>query len=181
MAIQDERQEALDKFRKYVISQARRNLTMQGKKASGALYKSLNGNLRAMPNSVRLFFEMEEYGFYQDKGVKGIKSGRSLSGFRFGSGRGPKGGLTKGIRQWVALKGIQFRDKKGRFVTKEATVQTIVRSIYNKGIKPSMFFTKPFEKAFKYLPDEMIEAFGFDAEKLFDMIMKENMKNYGYK
>jgi hypothetical protein len=43
MATQDQRQEALDKFRKYVISQARRNLTMQGKKASGALYKSLNG------------------------------------------------------------------------------------------------------------------------------------------
>ena len=177
---QDERQEALDKFRKYVISQAKRNLSIQGKKASGNLYKSLNANVRAMPNSIRMFFEMEEYGFYQDRGVKGLKSGRSLSGFRFGSGKGPKGGLTKGIRQWVAIKGIKFRDKKGRFITKEATTQMIVRSIFNKGIKPSLFFTKPFEAAFKYLPDEMIKAYGFDAEKLFDMIMKENMQNYGY-
>lgn len=178
---QDERQKALDKFRKYVISQAKRNLTIQGKNATGNLYKSLNANVRAMPNSIRMFFEMEEYGFYQDRGVKGLKSGRSLSGFRFGSGKGQKGGLTKGIRQWVAIKGIQFRDKKGRFITKEATTQMIVRSIFNKGIKPSLFFTKPFEAAFKYLPDEMIEAYGFDAEKLFDMIMKENMQNYGYK
>lgn len=178
---QDERQQALDKFRKYVISQSKRNLTIQGKNASGNLYKSLNANVRAMPNSIRMFFEMEEYGFYQDRGVKGIKSGRSLSGFRFGSGKGTKGGLTKGIREWVAIKGIQFRDKKGRFITKEATTQMIVRSIFNKGIKPSLFFTKPFEAAFKYLPDEMIEAYGFDAEKLFDMIMKENMQKYGYK
>jgi hypothetical protein len=31
-----------------------------------------------------------------------------------------------------------------------------------------MFFTKPFEKAFKQLPEDLIEAFGLDAVKLFN-------------
>jgi len=43
-----------------------------------------------------------------------------------------------------------------------------------------MFFTKPFEQAFKKLPDEMIEAYGLEAEETFDTIMKENFRNYGY-
>jgi hypothetical protein len=175
MATQDERQEALDKFRKYVISQARRNLTMQGKKASGALYKSLNGNLRAMPNSVRLFFEMEEYGFYQDKGVSGIKK-KYNTDYKYTNKMPP----AKAFDKWVVRKGLAPREK-GKFKNRKSLSFAIARSVYFNGIKPSLFFTKPFEKAFKYLPDEMIEAFGFDAEKLFDMIMKENMKNYGYK
>jgi hypothetical protein len=44
-----------------------------------------------------------------------------------------------------------------------------------------MFFTKPFEQAFKTLPNEMIDAYGLESEELFNTIMKENFKNYGYK
>ena len=55
----------------------------------------------------------------------------------------------------------------------------IARSIFEKGIKPSLWFTKPFEKGFKLLPDEMIDAYGLESEELFDTIMKENFKNYG--
>jgi hypothetical protein len=44
----------------------------------------------------------------------------------------------------------------------------IARGVYMNGIKPSLFFTKPFEKAFKQLPDTLVEAFGLDAVKLFD-------------
>jgi len=42
----------------------------------------------------------------------------------------------------------------------------MVRSIYLSGIKPSMFFTKPFEKAFKNLPKELVESFALDVEQL---------------
>jgi hypothetical protein len=136
--------------------------------------------IKVMPNSIRFFFEMEEYGFYQDQGVRGVRSGRSLSGFKFGSGSGQKGGLTEGIKKWVKQRRIRFRDKKGRFLSNDATAMLITRSIWQKGIKPSMFFTKPFEQAFKKLPDEMIEAYGLEAEETFDTIMKENFKNYGY-
>ena len=40
----------------------------------------------------------------------------------------------------------------------------ISKSIFEKGIKPSLFFTKPFEKAFERLPNELIEAYGLDVE-----------------
>jgi ABC-type bacteriocin/lantibiotic exporter with double-glycine peptidase domain len=42
---------------------------------------SIKGNVKAMPNSFSMNFEMEEYGFYQDKGVKG----KSSSSFEKGS------------------------------------------------------------------------------------------------
>ena len=42
----------------------------------------------------------------------------------------------------------------------------IQRSIFEKGIKPSLFFTKPFEQGFKKLPDEVLEAYGLDIEDL---------------
>jgi hypothetical protein len=171
--------QALEKFRDIVIKNAKNNLRQ--KSASGKLRDSLNAQVKVMPNSIRLFFEMEEYGFYQDQGVKGVSSGRSLSNFRFGSGSGKKGGLTEGIKKWVKYRSIQFRDKKGRFLSSDATAMLITRSIWQKGIKPSMFFTKPFEQAFKTLPNEMIDAYGLESEELFDTIMKENMKNYGYK
>lgn len=169
---------ALEEFRDYVISKAKSNL--RKKNTTGNLSESLNAEIKVMPNSIRFFFEMEEYGFYQDQGVRGIKSGRSLSGFKFGSGTGKKGGLTQGIKKWVKLRRIQFRDKGGRFLSSDATAMLITRSIWHKGIKPSMFFTTPFKKAFKNLPNELIEAYGLEAQETFDTIMKENFRNYGY-
>ena len=100
-----------------------------------------------MPNSIRFFFEMDDYGFYQDQGVKGVSSGRSLSNFKFGTGSGVKGGLTEGIKKWVKKRNIQFKDKKGRFISSNATAMIITRSIWQKGIKPSLFFTKQIGRA----------------------------------
>ena len=70
---QDEIQKALDRFRDHVIKQAKSNLTRMGKSSSKKLYNSIKGNVKAMPNSISMEFEMEDYGFYQDKGVSGVK------------------------------------------------------------------------------------------------------------
>ena len=53
-----------------------------------------------------LEFLMEDYGAFVDKGVKGKTStypetSAALSKFQYGSGTGPKGGLTKGINSLV--------------------------------------------------------------------------------
>ena len=58
---------ALEEFRDYVIAKAKSNL--RSKNASGKLKQSLGAEIKVMPNSIRFFFEMEEYGFYQDQGV----------------------------------------------------------------------------------------------------------------
>ena len=168
-------QELLNDFRDNVIREAKSNLS--GKSDTGKLKSSLKSYVKESKRSIQISFEMEDYGFYQDRGVKGVKSGKSLDDYKFGTGSGGSGGLTKGINKWVKRKGIQHRDKKtGRFLSYQQTARNIIRSIWFKGIAPSMFFTKPFEKYYKRLPDELMEMFGFEMEQLFDQITKENFK-----
>ena len=46
----------------------------------------------------------------------------------------------------------------------ESMTYLIARSIYNKGLKANLFFTKPFEAGLKRLPDDLIKAFALDIE-----------------
>jgi hypothetical protein len=164
-------QKALERFRNHVVSVSKRNLTKGNRNVSKKLYNSIKGDVKAMPNSFSLQFSMEDYGAYQDLGVKGKTSSAKApkSPFKFGSGTGKKGGLTEGIKEWVRKRRFQFKDKKtGKFLSYESTAFLITRGIYNKGIRPSMFFTKPFQAAYKNLPDELVKSFALDVEKLFD-------------
>ena len=174
----DETREALNKFAKYVVQQSRSNLTKSDKNVSKELYNSLGYDLNVSKNSFSLSLLMEDYGMFQDKGVKGKTSSAKApnSPFKFGSGTGKKGGLTNGIDKWVRRRRFQFRDKKGRFMSYQSTAFLITRSIYNKGIKPSMFFTKPFEKAFKGFNEELIKAYALDLEKFMATTIKDNLK-----
>ena len=174
----EETREALNKFAKYVIQQSRSNLTKSDKNVSKELYNSLDYDLTVSKNSFSLSLLMEDYGIFQDKGVKGKTSSAKApnSPFRFGSGTGKKGGLTNGIDKWVRRRRFQFRDKKGKFMSYQSTAFLITRSIYNKGIKPSMFFTKPFEKAFKGLNEELVQAYMLDVEKFMATTIKDNLK-----
>ena len=161
-------QEELNKFAKYVIQQSRSNLSKSDKNVSKELYNSLGYNVEVTTKGSELGFSMEQYGEFQDKGVRGKSSSAKApnSPFRFGSGTGKKGGLTNSINKWVKRRGIQFKDRKsGRFLSYQSTAFLISRSIYQKGIKPSLFFTKPFVAAFKRLPDELIEAYSIGLEK----------------
>ena len=167
---------ALEAFKDYVISQSRANLTRKNKNVSKQLYNSLKGIVDVMPNSFSLKFEMEDYGKFQDEGVKGATSTypeSTNSPFKFGTGTGKKGGLSGGIKQWVKARRFQFRDAKGKFLSYESTAYIISRSIWNKGIKASLFFTKPFEKGFKRLPEELLEAYGLDVDEFFDFTIKQ--------
>jgi len=161
-------QEELNKFAKYVIQQSRSNLSKSDKNVSKELYNSLGYNVEVTAKGAELGFSMEQYGEFQDKGVRGKSSSAKApnSPFRFGSGTGKKGGLTNSIDKWVRRRGIQFKDRKsGRFLSYQSTAFLISRSIYQKGIKPSLFFTKPFVAAFKRLPDELVEAYSIGLEK----------------
>ena len=161
-------QNELNKFAKYVIQQSRSNLSKSDKNVSKELYNSLGYNVEVTDKGAELGFSMEQYGEFQDKGVRGKSSSAKApnSPFRFGSGTGKKGGLTNSIDKWVRRRGIQFKDRKsGRFLSYQSTAFLISRNIYQKGIKPSLFFTKPFVAAFKRLPDELIEAYSIGLEK----------------
>ena len=172
----DEVQKALERFRDHVVAQAKRNLTNKDKNVSKKLYNSISGEVKVFPNSIGMYFDMEEYGAYQDLGIKGKKSSSKApqSPFRFGSGTGKKGGLTAAMEKWVTQRRIQFKDRKsGKFMSYKSTAWLMTRSIYSKGIKPSLFFTKPFEAAYKNLPNELIDKYGLEASKLFNDIIKQ--------
>lgn len=158
----------LNKFGKFVVQQSKSNLTRKGNRDTSALYNSLSFDLEKDSKGFNISFSMEDYGKFKDLGVQGKSSTTKApnSPFRFGSGTGKKGGLTNAITSWVKRNQIQFRNRKtGRFITSKSTAFIIIRSIYNTGIKPTNFFTRPFELGFKKLPDEILEAYGLDLEE----------------
>jgi len=167
----------IKKFRDYVIQQARSNLSKSKHNNTKELYNSLKGEVVNDGNFTIVGFQMADYGTFVDLGVKGKTSSNKApdSPYKFGSGTGKKGGLTKGINQWVKQKGFQFRDKKsGKFLSYDSTAYLITRSIFHKGIKPSLFFTKPFEAGYKkYIDIDLMKAFGQDIETIIDYNLKD--------
>jgi len=155
-------QEAIDKFRKYVIQQSRSNLTKQRKNVNKSLYNSINGVSKVNKNSISLYFEMLDYGIFQDKGVSG-KVKKYNTDFSYKSKMPP----SKVFDKWIVRKGIAPRNEKGQFMSRKSLSYLIARKIFREGIKPSLFFTKPFEKAYDRLPDEIIEAYGIDIVNLY--------------
>ena len=161
--------QSLDDFGKYIVQQSRSNLTKKGKKDRGDLYKSISYDLKVSKNSFEITFLMEDYGKFVDKGVKGVSSSAKAptSPFKFGTGTGRKGGLTDGIKGWTRRKRIQFKDRNtGKFLSYESTSFLIMRSIWNKGLETTNFFERPFELAFKRLPDDLVEAYGLEVDRL---------------
>jgi hypothetical protein len=153
--------EYLNAFAKYVIQQSRSNLSKQNKNVDKKLYDSLNKEIEVGANSFRMAFLMEDYGSYQDKGVSGTQK-KYNTPFSYKNKKPP----LKPITQWVTKRRFQFRNKEtGKFMSYQSTAFLVRNGIFKNGIKPSLFFTKPFEKAFERLPDELVEAYGLDVEQ----------------
>jgi hypothetical protein len=160
------------KYRDYVIQQSRSNLSKLKHNNSKNLYKSLKGEILNEENYFLVGFQYEYYGDFLDKGVQGKSSTKKApnSPYRFGRKTGKSGGLTEGIDKWVRDRKIQFRDKKtGKFLTYQSTAFIIARSIYQTGMKPTMFFTKPFEAGYKkYIQTQLAKALLIDLETIVD-------------
>lgn len=177
MTRQERIQAVLDRFGKYVVQQARANLTRKNKNVTKDLYNSITWNSQAAKSgaSFSASLSMLPYGEFQDQGVKGKSStyGASQgSPFRFGTGKGKKGGLTEAMQKWVRARRLQFRDDKGKFLSYDSTAFLIARSVYQKGIPASMFYSRPFNLAYQKLPSELVQAFELTPEDLKEFIRK---------
>mgnify|MGYP003112822097 FL=1 len=159
-------EKALEKYGKYVVQQARTRLT-KGRNPYGTsnsskkLYNSLKFNVKK--NGI--VFNMLDYGEYQDQGVRGKSSyyadETANSPFKYKNKIPP----AKPFEKWIKQKGIQGRDKKtGRFISRQSLSYLIARSIYSKGIRATLFFTKPFEAGLDKFSDELV--FGFIEDNL---------------
>ena len=155
---------ALEKFAKQVVKESKTALTKKKKNTSKKLYDSLGYDLNVSPNSFRLSFTMEDYGEFIDKGVKGNKSSAKApkSPYSYKSKMPP----TKSLDKWIVKKGIAPKDKKGKFISRESLKFAIAKNIQMYGIETTNFFTKPFESAFKSLPDDLLNDFGLDIDNM---------------
>tara|TARA_R100001079_G_scaffold45334_1_gene23016 strand:+ start:153 stop:635 length:483 start_codon:yes stop_codon:yes gene_type:complete len=149
-------EQALEKYAKYVIQQSRSKLTKKGNKASGRLYNSLSYKIQGG----KVKFEGLEYGLYIDQGVRGAEghyADKATSGspYRYTNKMPP----SKAFDKWIKKKGIRGRDKKGRFITDKSLTFLIARSIYKKGIRATLFFTKPFERGLDKYGDEIVAGY----------------------
>jgi hypothetical protein len=158
----------LEKFKNAVIKESRNNLKNMRKDTFGKLSKSLRGQVKVSKNSFEFDFMMEEYGIYQDKGVSGIKK-KYNTPHKYTNKMPP----TKALDKWIVKKGIAPRDDKGKFLSREGLKFAIARKIYINGIKPSLFFTKPFEKYYKRLPNQLITKYGLDLDKFIEFSLKD--------
>ena len=166
-----ETEKELKKFRDYVIKESRTNLTKLKKNSSKKLYNSLKGEYKLMANSFSLYFSMEDYGTFQDKGVNGKKKQYGAP-YSYTTKMPPPSKLDK----WIVRKGMAPKDKQGKFISRKSLQFLIARSIYRNGIKPSLFFTKPFEAAYKRLPEELVVKYGLDAISLFNLTVEQPKK-----
>ena len=158
----------LNKFAKYVIQQSRSNLTKGKKNASKELYNSLGYEVSESAKGTSLAFKMVDYGTYQDRGVSGTEK-KYNTPYSYTNKMPPR----KAFDKWTIRKGIAPRGKGGKFLSRETLKFLIAKSVFEKGIKASMFFTKPFQAAFKRLPDDLLEAYAIGLEKQIQLNIKE--------
>jgi len=158
----------LTKFAKFVIQQSRSNLTKGKHNFDRTLYNSLNYQMSVGENSFTLIFDMEDYGMFQDQGVKGAGGTRkSTSAF---NRRDNKGKIWK---QKAPNSPFKFKDKKPPVSafkqwaeSKGLNPYAVRESVYRQGIPATKFFSTPFRLAFNKLPPEIAEAFRLTEDDL---------------
>lgn len=179
-------QKILDKFKNQVIKGAQQNLKKGGKNATGDLSRSISGRVKSSKRSVEITFSMEEYGTFQDQGVKGMGGSKADGtgwknkgkGGRFQFKKGvPNKAMIQSLEKWIKVRGIKGRNKKGRFIKNKSLAFAIANSVFHTGIKRSLFFTKPFEKAFKKLPEELTDTYALEVENLLELQFQNTFKN----
>lgn len=157
---------ALEAFLKYTVSQAKANLTRRKKNSSKALYDSLTYDYTVSKNSFQASISAVDYATFQDLGVSGVKK-KYNTPYSYKSKMPP----AKAFDKWIVRKGIAPRNEQGQFQSRTGLAFAIARSVFINGIKPSRFLSDPFEKGFKNLPDEIIEAYGLDVETFLKQII----------
>jgi len=193
------------KFGSFVIQGARAELTKE-KKGNGELFNSLNYELTESDNNYDISFYGVDYATFVDKGVRGndpskVSPNAKLKGqqaprspYRFGSGSssGSWDEFQGKIRAWAKQKNIRLRKYKtitvngktkrvptGKFEkgNYNSIAYIISKNIFNRGIAPTMFFTKPFLKGVEIYTPLLEAAFAKDVDEMIKVnIALQNKK-----
>jgi len=163
--------QALQKLGNNVVKEGKGILKKKKKTTSGnTLFNDFDYLVTKQQDSVTLEFEFggaEDYWQFVDEGVRGAGgfkgSGRARgqgSPFKFSSKMPPR----QPLMQWIKNKPLKGRDKKGRFIKRESFAFLIQRSIFQRGLERTQFFSKPFTEQLNKQTDNITEAFADDLE-----------------
>jgi hypothetical protein len=160
MAREDLIAAVLIKFGKYVIQQARTNLTKGKHNFNKTLYNSLRYSVYYSNDKFSMSFFMEDYGEFQDKGVKGAGGTRkTTSAFNRRNNKG------KIWRQKAPNSPFRYKDKKPPVSAFKDWAQSkglnpyaVRESVYRQGIPATKFFSTPFNIAINKLPPDIANA-----------------------
>ena len=179
----------MTKFKDYIVKASKANLLRgEGGRFSGnrngALLKSIKGKINKKynrgisgrfaggSNMPSLTVSMLDYGRFVDEGVKGAKDNKvsNKAPYKF-SGR-KKTVPVDNIKSWCNKRGLS-----------EKLAYIIAKSVYEKGIKRSEFFIRPFEKRFPTLVNDYTSAVSLDiAHNFANQIQKKlNQSNLSKK
>tara|TARA_R110000737_G_scaffold339019_1_gene360566 strand:+ start:172 stop:690 length:519 start_codon:yes stop_codon:yes gene_type:complete len=165
--------EALAEVRDLIVMESKQNL-IAAKKGGGALEDSIKGTPVTEDNDTLKFqILMEDYATFVDKGVSGTET-KYDTPYSYTDKMPPPSSLDK----WTIRKGIAPRDDKGRFMPRKTLQFLIARSIFKNGIKPSLFYTKPYHKYLKSISKRLDKQYRVDVMDFTEFIIKEyNGKN----
>jgi len=169
----------LNKWKKYVISQARRNLSINGTSKDGKLYTSLKGIIdKRMNRSTKgrftggsalpsLRFEYPAYGEFLDQGVTGTNPDKKdyVSNGAYSFKKGKKSIKVKGntaLAKWSEKRGLNK--------------WAVAKSVHQRGIKRTLFFTKPFKSRYKAYIDMYNDAVADDISNNIAKQLKKGIK-----
>ena len=169
--------QSLQKLGNDVVREGRGILKRKKKTtSSNTLFNDFDYLVTNQQDSVTLEFEFgraEDYWQFVDEGVKGAGgfkgSGRARgqgSPFKYSSKMPPR----KPLMQWIKNKPLKGRDKKGRFITRESFAFLIQRSIFQRGLSRTQFFSKPFTEQLNKQTDNITKAFADDLEVALEQI-----------
>ncbi len=155
---------ALGRMGREVVRKSKRNLLVKKlrRTASGKRVTSKIDNTGELVRSLKykvsrgtLKFEMAEYGEWVDEGRKPGKYAP-----------------PQVIEKWVKRKPVRLRDKQGRFMKQtpkamKSLAFLINRGIHDYGIRPTKFFSKPFNFEFNKMGKRVPEAIDRNIKTIF--------------
>ena len=123
-----------------------------------------------------VFGKADDYWQFVDEGVKGAGgfkgSGRARgqgSPFKFSNKMPPR----RAIDKWIVTKPLKAgRDEKGRFVSRKSLAFLIQRSIFQRGLERTQFFSRPFTEQLDKQTDNITKAFADDIEIALEQAFK---------
>lgn len=165
--------EVMTKFKNYIVKASKANLLRgEGGRFSGnrngALLQSIKGKVNKKmnrgisgrfaggANMPSLTVSMLDYGKFVDEGVKGSKDNKVSGKAPYKFSGNSKTVPVDNIKKWCNKRGLS-----------EKLAYIIAKSVYEKGIKRSEFFIRPFEKRFPKLVDDYAHAISLDIAHNF--------------